>query len=102
MVNAAAGTTAGLQGVRAVLVNPTTCPVRTHAFTTGAAGLFTFTGVPAGSWYKLYFFTPVGWTIRYANSNPVSTAVVGRETARMGVQVVRGTARPPTLPTKCS
>ena len=80
-----------------VLVNPDSCPVYTRGTKTGPHGYFRIGHVPAGSAYELYVYPPDGWKVpRY---NPSHTQIFGNDTARVGVEVARGSKRVPDRPT---
>ena len=94
------GPMSGLQGVRAVLLDRTTCPLVKRTATTDATGHFRIARAPAGSSDKLYLFTPAGWKVLYPN--PTNARVFGKDTAHFSFEVQRGTSHNPTPPTTCS
>jgi hypothetical protein len=90
----------GVGGTRIVLVNSTRCPLFKRSATTGPRGYDTFANVPAGSGYKLFFFPPTGWKIRFQNPSPAF--ILGGQTVNFSIEAVHGSARPPTVPSTCS
>jgi hypothetical protein len=93
------GAAVGLANVRVVLVDPTTCPVITRSVTTDGDGHFRIGHAPAGSSYKLYFFPPTGWKVRFGN--PTNAFVLGNDTTHISVEVEHGSATVPSIPTTC-
>ena len=94
------GATAGLAGVRVVLVDATRCPVYRRSATTNANGRFRIGHAPAGASYKLYLFPPKGWKVR--GKNPTPAFVYGKDTIHFYLEAVHGTRRAPTVPRSCA